>query len=44
MEKVSFIRNQVVYKEDTEQSNVYLVISGDFAYTKKVPESLKKDV
>ena len=44
MEKVSFIRNQVVIKEDMPCLNIYLVLTGDFIYTKKVPDENKKEV
>lgn len=44
MEKVTYIRNQVVVREGVYPMYVYLVISGDFAFTKKVPEEHKQEV
>ena len=44
LEKVSFIRNQVIIKEDENPTHVYLVYEGDFAFTKKVPEVVEKKV
>ena len=37
MQEESFIRNQTVYEEGSTASDIYLIHSGDFMLTKRVP-------
>ena len=44
LQKVKYIRNQVIFREGEKLSFVYLVLSGDFSYTKRVSALQKKDI
>ena len=44
LQKVKYIRNQVIFREGEKLGFVYLVLSGDFSYTKRVSELHKKDI